>query len=546
MKRISTMVLALVMAAMFATRTQAQMKPLVTFSVASYDEMMADLDYLAGMSGQPVLPSAQIAGILQLMAGVSDPGSFFATENPTGVIIGVDGDRFPTLAFLPIKDPDTLFAVLGSVLPVAPQDVGNGVSKYDVPGGPSVFVKAEGDWLFAAQSADDLSDLPANPASILGDLPTNYNFGVTAHLQNIPSEYREQALAGLMEGLNSIPGQTDAQVEMMQAQIGAMEQLFEELDKLSIGFAIDADEKTIYLDINMSAVPGSSLARQMQTSTELTTQFGGFVRDNAMLSMSVVGEMAQADIDTAKGQLAQMRQTIINQMKAEAQGSEEHLQFMEEWMNDVMDLVTATIETGEGDMGLAVVGDDSISAVMGMHVASGDQAEALFDKMLDFIRNEGAPVDDVLKKNAFTVDGVRFHTITPPANEVDDEMRMIFGNSPAIAVGFGEDVFYMGFGTDISDTLKEMMAQSKSVSDKAVDPFRMSVSLASIMAFASKVSPEAAALAGDIQPGVDHIRITSNYRGVTAQTRVTVEEGVIKFAAAAAQKYGQMAAGGGL
>ena len=119
-----------------------------------------------------------------------------------------------------------------------------------------------------------------------------------------------------------MPGEDDASYEartaMMDTQMEAMKQLFDDLDQLSIGFNIDSEDKSIYLDLNMSAVPGSDLAEQMASSADMTTEFGGFTREDAMLSMSVVGEMSAADIQNAKAQMGSVRDQMIAQMKAEA------------------------------------------------------------------------------------------------------------------------------------------------------------------------------------------------------------------------------------
>ncbi len=545
MKRITTMTLALVMAVMFAARTQAEMKPVVVVSIASYSDLAGDVDYLGSLANQPNA-SAQLGAMITLMTG-GQPGEMMDTEQPLGVVVGVDeAGAFHSIVFAPITAPDKIYGIISSFGGAA-EDAGDGVKKFNMQG-QDLYLKATDGWVFAGQSLEDFAELPANPKSLLGDMADNYDLGVTAYLQNVPANLRDMAMQGLMQGMSMrMPGEDDASYEartaMMDTQMEAMKQLFDDLDQLSIGFNIDSEDKSIYLDLNMSAVPGSDLAEQMASSADMTTEFGGFTREDAMLSMSVVGEMSAADIQNAKAQMGSVRDQMIAQMKAEAHfDNEEDEAFMTEWANDVMDLVEATIETGKGDLGLAVVGDDTISFAMGMHVASGDQAEALFDKFVEFIASKGAPVEDVLQRNAATVDGVRFNTITPPANEVDDEMRMIFGDAPVFAVGFGEDKVYLGFGTGIMDSLEEMMAQSKATASEKVLPFNMSASVANIVNFASKVSPEAAGLAGAIQPGDDHVRITSTSEGVTATTRIKVEEGVLRFLAAMGQQFGAAAA----
>ena len=534
MKRLTTTMLALVMAVMFAARTQAEMKPLVVVSVAKYSELASDIDYLGALGGEQGA-SNRLAALMELMLNVR-PSDLLNVDLPVGIVVGVDNDQFRNVAFIPAKDPDKVFGIIQGLAGVAPEDAGGGVKKFSAPNGMNVFVKSSGDWLYAAQAMDDLTELPADPTSIFGELADSYDLGIRAYLQNIPAEYREEALDGLMEGMQGF-GVAGPELEM---QIAAMKQLFDELDQLTIGLNIDPADKSIYLDLSMSAVPGSSLARQMAASDNLTTRFGGFTRDDALLSMSAVGRMTEADIQAAKSQMAQIRQTMIGQMTNQPGMSDEDREFLEDWANGIMDMVADTIETGKGDFGLAVIADDHISGAMGMHVADGTQAEALFEQFVGFVSNKGEPIEDFIERNAVTVDGVRFHTITPPADGMGEEERAILGDAPVFALGIAEDAVYVGFGTGIIESIKEMMEQSKSMTEQTVLPFRMTASVASIANFAGKVAPQAAAFAGAIQPGDDHIRITSSYEGVTSTTRIKVEEGVLRFMASLGQQFGQI------
>lgn len=545
MKRILSTILALVMVAALAPRAQAEMKPVVVVSIASYSDLMAGVDYLGGLAPNAAAkPSVQLGGLAQFMLGAK-PEELLDASQPTGVIIGTEGDEFKAVVFAPVSKPDQIFAMLQQMAGVTPEDAGDGIKKFEVEN-QQVFVKATGGWLFAGESAEALADVPANPATLLDGLNKEYDIAVRAYLQNIPAEYREQALNGLMEGMSMrMPGEDDqsynARKEMMAGQSEAMNQLFSQLDQLSFGLNIDEKGKGIYLDISMSAVPGSELAQQMSSSKELATRFGGFLRDDAMLSMSVVGEMAESDIEAAKAQMAMVREQAIQNMKSQANfQSEEDEAFVTDLMNELMDMIEETMETGKGDMALTVVGPDHISAALALHVADGSKAEGMFDKVVAFANEKSqGQAGQFVNRNAAKVGDVTFHTITPPTDDMDEEARMILGDNPVVAFGFGEDVLYVGVGTGIMDTLKDMMSQSESLASKPVPPFSMSASVASIMQFASKVSPEAAAFAQGIQPGDDHIRITSMNQGVTSTTRIKVEEGVLKFLVVVGQQLGQ-------
>ena len=199
MKRITTMTLALVMAVMFAARTQAEMKPVVVVSIASYSDLAGDVDYLGSLANQPNA-SAQLGAMITLMTG-GQPGEMMDTEQPLGVVVGVDeAGAFHSIVFAPITAPDKIYGIISSFGGAA-EDAGDGVKKFNMQG-QDLYLKATDGWVFAGQSLEDFAELPVNPKSLLGDMADNYDLGVTAYLQNVPANLRDMAMQGLMQGMS--------------------------------------------------------------------------------------------------------------------------------------------------------------------------------------------------------------------------------------------------------------------------------------------------------------------------------------------------------
>ena len=102
-------------------------KLLLTVSVTSYDELLADLDYLGKLGGNAEL-TKNLEGMLTMMtqgqglAGID-------TKPPWGLVVQTDGTQFPIYVFVPVTDLNKTLEVVKQVAGAETKDVGNGVTE---------------------------------------------------------------------------------------------------------------------------------------------------------------------------------------------------------------------------------------------------------------------------------------------------------------------------------------------------------------------------------------------------------------------------------
>ena len=177
-----------------------ELKPVVTVSFAGYDRLFADLDTIGRLAGSPDLGKG-IDMMFKLMAtqGKGLPG--LDTKLPWGAVLQTDGKVvIPVVGFVPATDLKALMEVaMGN--PQAAQNIKLNGDVYEIHGGTSTYyVKQVGKWAAVAEKTDNLVSVPADPVTLLGELPKRYCLATRVSVQNLPKETREQMLAFLLRG----------------------------------------------------------------------------------------------------------------------------------------------------------------------------------------------------------------------------------------------------------------------------------------------------------------------------------------------------------
>jgi hypothetical protein len=522
-----------------ATQLFAQAKPVAVVSLSSIEETLADIGYVTRAAG------AEDAGRTAILLGNAFT-SGIDKKRPIGLYVVESQGDFEAVAFIPVSDIKIVFETFKEQLG-EPKDVGDGI--LEVGTGQTAYVKEVNGWAFVAQEKAHLAKLPADPAAMLGKLPSQYNVAVKILSQNFDPKMKQVAIdemkTGLQRGLDQglQQGNSDVDPEVAEALgnqiVGDMERLINESDELLFGLAIDAQSKKTYLDVSLTAVEGSSLAKQMDSMKEAKSQFSGFLLDDASVTVSVNSVLTQQDIAQLQNMLKQLRTNAMKEIDNDPDLAADKRDAAKDVLGKFINVLDKTVAAGRLDGGAALVLEPkSIAFASGMLVADGAQLEQAIKDLVELAKDE--PEFPNVKLNAATHAGVTFHRLTAPIPEDESEARELFGETIDIVIGTTAKSAYLAFGKNCESLLKSVIDKSSQANNQVVPPFQLSFALLPILRFAESVddNPVVPALVEILEKGGnDRINLTATAIPRGAQYRFEVQEGVLKVIGEAAKRF---------
>lgn len=512
-------------------RAQAQEKPpAVVVSVASYDKMLADLRY-----GGDVAGASQYIGLLQFFAGGYTQA--IDTTRPSGVLVNFDGPMPVVTAFVPVKNLQRLLDQLADQIGPA-RDIGNGVKQLDGP--QPMFIKESGGYAFLTNAAENLDALPANPVALLGGADANYDVAVTVNVPSIPAELRDMAIEQIREGFDSqmemqrLLADDEADIEMQEklarSSIDGIVKLIQQTDTLSLGWAIDSQTQSTYLDFSMTAVDGTELAGQFNEMADVRTNFAGLLAP-AAVNIGAAGTMYPDD----KEQAAIVLDSVLEKAEAEIDADEdltdEARGEAKRVLRSLISVIQETVEEGVIDGGLMLSTQaDALQVIFGMHIADGAKFEQAVKELVELAKDE--PDFPEVRLDAMQHGGINFHTATLPVN--DDGARRVLGDTLEVVLGTGPKSVHVAIGKGAVDVLKQTIDVSAQSPNQEALPVQLTVSLTPLLRFGSRLEPNNAMLTSllaalEKSPGKDQVSLTARSipRGFTY--RLDVQEGVLRM-----------------
>lgn len=514
-------------------------KPVAVVSVASVEDMLADVGYITKAAGQEEI------GRTAILFGNAFTGGF-EKKKPMGAYVISQGMDFQVIGFIPVTDLNTILTTYEAQLG-KPKDAGDGVLEVGMP--ESVFVKEQTGWAFIARDKEHLVNLPADPATLLGTLPKDYNFAVRVMANNIPEDIKRWAVDNVKVGYerqfggligDAAPEQKEAFDKLGRNMVSQFVRYIEEMEEATVGFNVDPVGKKTYFDVSFLAKDGTALARQFAMNTNLKSNFGGFKLPEASVTFNFGGKLAPEDIDqmvamvnTMKGQA---HKAIDEDGNIEAGKKDSY----KEIANKVIDVLTSTVKAGKLDGGAALVLEPkNINFIAGGHVADGAALEAAFRKIAEVGKDD--PEFPKVTFDVATHGGTKFHTIAYPIPESEPEMRDFFGPTMDIVLGTHANHVYIAFGKNAQALIKKVMDQSATVADKEALPLELNIALLPILKFFSSVddNPIVPILASSLEKtGNDKIALTSTGTGRGVVGRFEIGEGILQMVGEVAKSFG--------
>lgn len=523
-------------------QTDMDMAPGVVVSIAKVNEHLDDVEHLMDAAG-----FGQMSGLVRM--GASEYIRGIDLEKPLGALVffNEESPEQPgVMAFLPVKDIED---VLDTLAPFVDIDEDGDDIILTMNDGTELVTRVTGDYAFMAQDAEMLEQVPQDPANLLGELPKEYGIAAKVMGQNIPESLKTQAIELIKSGAESEMGnlgdgpEADAQRENLRISMAQLESLINDTEELVIGAAINADTNSLYIDMNILGVAGSELANQCNESMEGTaSRFSGFVLDNAAASFHYNAKSSEANVEQAQQLLKTFEATVAeelkNNMPADAPMSAEDAGKV---VTDLFDVARGAIATGQSNGAASLVLEDgSLSLVAAAGIAEGAKLEDAVKQIAKWVEQEKAPVE--FDFGVATKDGIRYHKITIPVPESEEEVTKVFGDKIEILLGVGDDVLYIAMDSDPQALLEKCLkATSESPKDVVLD---MGLRLIPILKFASEVQ-DAAELDGvsDIlsEDADDSLSITNKVVENGFHVRFAMSDAILKVLAT----IGQESMGGG-
>jgi hypothetical protein len=516
----------------------ADTKPVAVVSFSGYEALMSDLDFMGTLSGSPQLRQ-MVEGIAayftkaQGLAGLDQ-------SKPIGAAIWLDETRNPRgYAFVPVTDSEQLLDALSLFIPET-EEVGDGfrqlkIKGYDVP----VIMIEKNGWAFIGLSKGHLTDLPADPSKLLGDLPSRYDLALRINAGNLPEPLLDQGTDEFRDlAAKVIRIRMDKEADEQYAQRKkAMEDLVErrikqlrQFDVLTVGWSIDSTTRKAYLDMAVTMKAGSETAKQINAvaGKAKPTRFGALADDAHPAGLYVRSPITQDDRETMLDFLPVFQEYYEDDIARNNEYDESDRKLLIEVTRETIEVAKATIEGGEIDGAAAILGKGPLAAVGALHVADGKRLEATFKKAAKVLgKTKYFPT---IQMDVEEHQGVNFHILEVEIDE-DGAVSDVFGD-PKVALGFGKNSIFVGFGAEpiksVSGVLEEK-AESEGPFSKGV--FHVAQWLAyEIGREDNDRQKQTLQTALDIlkDGDKDRILITSTFIENGRMSRLEIEEGILK------------------
>jgi hypothetical protein len=539
----------------FGAAAGGQLKTVAVIACERYDQLMQDITFLGTVAGQPQAAQMIEGGIAFFTQGKGLEA--LDKTQPWGVIVQTDGVQPLPMGCLPVKNLDDLLTVAAN-FGMEINDAGDGIQEIAQPEGRAIYVKESDGWAFIAQSPATLARVPEKPQAILNQVVDEYDLGARFSVQNVPEMYRQlivQAMqAGMQQGLQQKADESDEDFQARQrlaaAQMDQAKRAIEELDTLTFGWTIDAENQSAHMEVTVEAVPGSKMAKDIAAQANAKTNFAGFYQPDAAATMIFASQS-----DPEAQDVAQLEATIGAAREQFNTGLEENENVPAEMRDDLkaaasdwFDAFIATAKTGQMDGGAALhASADSVTLIAGALV----KGPAKFESGLKKLETAAKKSHDFpgVEWDADSHAGVTFHTFSVPVPAEHAAPHKLLGDEADIAVGIGPEAVYLAVGRENLEAVKKAIDASAADKGKKVPPFELAVSLGpltEVMASQADEGPQKAAaeavaeLLRNEAKGTDHLRVTGSVVPNGLRYRFEAEQGVLKaLGKAAAEKQRQ-------
>ena len=492
MKKLVSMLLAA--AVLFAAGTPlvkaAAPKPIAALAVAGYNDLLGDINFLGGLAERPQL-GAMADGLLSLvtqgkgLAGVDK-------SRPWGAVIQASSEKDVTgFVFVPITDFQAAIKLLelyntvdaeGEVYKLTPKNHGK-----------TNYVKEHGKWACFSDKAKPLAHVNVDPLALLNGLDKNYIAAGRVFLANAPEELREKLIHNIKKGLAKEAGHKKSdesdddyarRKKVIEVAGAYIVRVIGDLDQINLGWGLDRSEEKTYLDLSVTAKPGTVTAAEMAMASQAKTNFAGFRVPEAASLWAIAAPIPPAKQEVAASIIDAVRGKFRSEIDKKT--PEARREAAKEVSGEIFDMLDKVVKSGRIDaVCTGLLGPKAATGLAAVYVGDGE----LFDKMLHTlakaIEEDHPEVAQFVKLDADTAEGHKIHKISIPIPENAENRETVvqyIGEQLDIVIAVGKENVYVAAGRDAGTRLKKAFEASKARGAETVSPVDISYAIKPIAA----------------------------------------------------------------
>lgn len=500
---------------------QSAPEPAVVISIAPVKEQMNDINYLVDASGFGQAKFLIKSQIKYITNGIDK-------TRPAGVLLYFEGDNPEprTVIFVPVKDFDELLDTVSNIAEIDDED---DVIKILPPNGETLYAVEQGDHVFITMDEESLENLPEDPQSMLGEMPSKYNLGAHVYGNRIPDELRQKAIdlikdgyVDSLQGMGSDPDMIDQQIEDFDKQIKA----FEGIDEIVVGMVTDEDEHKMAMEFSMVGKPGSKIAKGYAGFTGADpTKFAGFMSNKSAMDYNMCFNLDTEDVDQVGRQMDSLVESMMTELDNDGEFDEEELDMIRSAAVQIGEVIEETFREGRIDSGgQLMMGENDFNFAAGGQVSNPKKIESAVKELIELLGKRAADAFQ-FKLDFARHKGVKMHEIVINVPEDEEEMQDYLGSEVIVILGIGKKNVYLAAGKNPMETLKDAMDKSVPAPEF---PVIYNIRLTPILEYAASTSgqPILDALVEKMKEvGRDKITVYSKAIENGAFTRMEMEDG---------------------
>jgi hypothetical protein len=521
--------------------TVAAEPPVAYVAAASLDRVLDNVDRIAGAAEVP-----HFAQLLRGFLGNLNNLKGIDRAKPFGVMLfapaQIGGDPVG-IVFLPVSDLADLktTAKIGNLISL---EDGGSPERLNLKT-PEKTLPVRLSYGFAFISDRDQAvdrELP-DPNLAIADLLTRYDLVVTMRRDGIPQPILETVRHQLDEaGRIEIPregSESDADLalkrEVAAGGLRAARAFYEDLERLDIGWKLDADSLATALEANAIFRSGSSVVDTLHSLSASPSRFAATGDEPAPLSVNLHLNIPE----NVRQLLGRVVDRLSEQSRREVAKSAAALLPA---VDQTLDSIRKTVEAGQLDAFLRVVGGppDHFQVFGGMSVGGAEGLAKALSSILPFAQQ--APNAPKIDMDAVRIADIPFHRIRNLQQRPQD--KLLYGEDASLLVGIGRDAAWFALGEEAPEEELTHVAESHAVNDRMPSLLSVHFSLTDWVGMIRERDENARKFRAAVQkafpqPEDDGIDLTVSSTPTGLQARLELEQGFLRLLGAMITESGR-------